>query len=485
MIIKHKMRCIHAIYDVASLWETEEPVNPGMNVDAVRYRTSASAYSSYQLFISPDSRHGFAITNNEIRQFDLSSNERTLRPSLTTNLHQGLQPHDVPIFSPDGATIYIRPGNILLAYDSATLNKLDEVAYFENDYGNAFQFTEDGSEVAAYSIHGGIPDIWAINTDPPTHEPFLPDGILSPTGQFALSPDGNTIVYKIEPLWDSTDALWVSRRDSSNPPLQLSIEAYPMDLQFLSDGTALGIMSGTNTAGLSLLRWTIEDANGDSDPVTVDEMPLTGIQSWSLMSTGLKNYTIAPNNQWFALSLCRLNDSTCKRDKFSLWNMETGERITLADEQNFHEYGAMAFSPDSELFAYGYCAEPFVLENTFMNCHASTVRFYTLDALVMSEPAIDATIAPEPLFTLTGFTELPTNIAFNPIQQSDGSWLVAITEWNSQTQLWRIYPDGRSEHLRTLDTVRQPVAFDPTGSLMFTTTHTVQTEVWGVPVTSR
>jgi hypothetical protein len=474
-------RTMYVIYDVDSLWETEDPINPGVNTDFVRYRIVGSPSSYYHLFLSPDNETSFAISNNRLMQFDLTTEKPNMQPTLTVNLNSGLQPLASTVFSSDGSTLYIHYyGNIVMAYDAATLNQIDEMAYFQNGYADTFQFTQDGTEVAIYSADGGIANIWTINTDPPTRETFLPDGALTSTGRFVLSPDGNTIAYKIMPLWEEETTLWISHRDSSNEALPLATDGLTMDLSFLRDGTLLGLIMKSDTGELSLMRWSLDALNSANTPVEPNELPLSGVGSMSLMWVSIrsKNFAIDGNGQWFALSPCRLHESSCIRDKFTLWNLQTGEQVTVEDKENFHEYGARAFSPDNLLFAYGYCAEPLASVAYFLNCEAGEVRFYTLDALFSTD-------TPMPLFTLTEFDELPTNIAFNPIQQSNGSWLVAITVSYTHTQLWRVHPDGTHELLRTLDTVQQPVTFDPTGSLMFTTTDTAQTEVWGVPVTAR
>jgi hypothetical protein len=473
---------MYAIYDVDSLWETETPINPGMDVDAVRYRVTTFAYSYHSLYFSPDNHYVLSMNDHQVLQYDITTGERNSQPirSVIVSEDYSLNPHDLPIFSPDGSTLYIRyQPNIVIAYDTETLNKIDETAYFQNDSIDTFQFTQDGSQVAIYSGSGGIPNIWTINTDPPTHELFLPDGVLASIGRFILSPDGNTVVYKKQNIWETDDSLWIHQRENSTPSLPLPVDHYLMELQFLNDGTLLGIGMDNDTGELSLLRWSNDMLAGIIPDAQADELPFQGIGSMSLMwGPGSNNFAVDPNGHFFALSPCRLNYPDCVRDKFKVWNLQTDEQITVEDTQNFHVYGSMAFSPDNQLFAYGYCAEPFSSVDYFQNCDAGEVRFYTLDALFNTD-------TPMPLFTLTEFEALPKNIAFNPIQQSDGSWLVAITEAYTQTQLWRVHSDGTNELLRTLDALRQPVTFDPTGSLMFTTTDTAQTEVWGVPVASR
>jgi WD40 repeat protein len=481
------MQTISILLDVNRLWESEEPINPGsLNVEAILHRFSVSEFFIYQLYFAPDGQRAYATNSTQLIELDLTSEEGRLQPSRTADLNQGYSMYITtsPVLSPDGSILYIPyEGNIVLAYDTETLAKIDEMTYYQNDSDEQFEFIHDASQVVVYSgrYSGGIPDIWTINTDPPIHQTFLRDDVLTQTYSFAISPDGMTIAYQEDSVWHVENPVWIQHGEEIRQAIDLPPDANMRDLQFLDDGTLFGVID--NVGKPTIVRWSAADiADGNLLP-NFFELELYNMSGIFQNVTGAQRYAIAPNGQWFALSPCVITEIVCNRSEFVIWNLETEERIRISDEVHLQQYGTMAFSPDSQLFAYGYCTEQFAftIVNLQITCAAGSVNFYTLDSILgLIDTDMPQTL--EPAFTITGFEQVPTHITFHPVQQDDGSWLVAITEWNTRTQLWRINPDGTAEVLRILDNVRQPVAFEPTGGLMFTMSDTAQTEVWGVPL---
>jgi WD40 repeat protein len=487
---------MYDVYDVTDLWDTTEPINPYTSNDETLYLIPPSGnFFSEQPILAPAGRYMFFISDTRLFRYDLLESEIPIA-SIRADLNQGyshtyrLSGTEPTVFSPDGTTLYIRyVGNIVMAYNTETLSKIDEMAYYQNDAAEEFQFTNDGSQVVIHagSYQNGIPDIWAIDTDPPTRTSFLPDGITAPANHFALSPDGTQIAYQLSDTYDVPNHLYSTQigyllsgtydvpnhlriqNREDNQTVQLASRPKLLDLRFLNNGTLVGI-----AANSELMRWSVDIFGSDNTSPQRNEIALTGINEHVSAFTNAHHIITDDTGQWFAAVACQ-SSTTCERNLFKIWDVQSEAIIATVADDEFHQFGSLAFSPDSQLFAYGYCAEPFESPSVVAVCNTGEVRFYAMNSFVT-----DADTS-EPLLTLTGFTDLPANIAFHPIQQSDGSWLVAITEWNTRTQLWRVHEDGTAEVLRTLDTVGQPVAFDPTGGLMFTTADTLQTEVWGVP----
>jgi WD40 repeat protein len=460
-----------AINDVLALWELEEPVGFAYRfISAAPSRVTSENGAFLNVYgFSPDNSTVFAASQNGLLKFLLSSDAPATLEAIPEGRLTNFSGHFEIAIEPDGKTLYsLRAGNIILKYDVDTLEIVDTLTRYNSEYSQAFQFTDDGTRVAISSPNG-IPTIWTIDTDNPTDEPFLPGGQLQSVMRFAFSHDGSTVAYQ---LWHDTP-VWIQRLGDSSTAQMLGPYVNAL-MQFLPDGTLFGMRENSG-----IVRYAAEDYfSGEPNPQVTMISGLGG----NLGSTiGADRVAVSSDGQWAAIAMCPLEPS-CLRTEIAVWNLQTEERVTtMRDAAVFNHPGTIAFSPDNRLLAFAFCRQPLESVSLLAKCDDSEVRLYTLESMLTYEGSSSEPPLP-PLVTVTGFEELPTHIAFHPIQQDDGSWLIAITEWNTRTQLWRVHEDGTAEVLRILDEVRQPVAFDPTGGLMFTTADTAQTEVWGVPL---
>jgi WD40 repeat protein len=466
-----------SILDVDMLWNAAEPIDLWMSDDVTLYRTGKleNAFAFGYTF-SPDGLSVVAASYGSLFRYNLTGDVNlSLQPALKTD-SQGGDLYQTVVFTPDGQTMYaLYAANIIIKYN-ASLEIVDTLTHYNSIHNPLFQFSADGQFLAVSSRFSSVPVIWTLNTDSPTNERFLPDGELHSVSLFALSPDGITVAYQDSDFWNEAP-VWVDRLYDDNSRHLVDTDLQLHDLSFLPDGSLLGMRY---QAGI--VRYSVEDILNDNPQPQVDRLNPPGMVNSIFSPSGISRIALSPNSQWAVVTRCYL-ETTCTYTLFTVWSMETKDQITLVmDETAFKDYGSMSFSPDSQLFAYGYCNHELEVVNTEHSCASGEVRVYTIDSLLTHNGTFGDSPPLEPLLTLTGFEALPTNIAFNPVQQSDDSWLVAITELNTQTQLWRINTDGTSELLRTLENVWQSVAFDPIGGLMFTTSDTAQTEVWGVPL---
>ena len=464
------------ILEVDTLWNSSEPIDYWRDTTATLYQTAndEDVFAVGYTF-SPDGRSVYAASYGNLFRYNLSGEVNlSVAPTMETTSQMGGW-YEPPVFTPDGQIMYaLHSGNVVMAYDVATLEIVDTLIHYDSDYNQRFQFSADGSRLALTTYHG-VPSIWTINTDLPTSERVLLDGDLRSVTLFALSPDGATVAYQDRESLNG--ATRIQRLDDDSSRRLVERELWLHDLSFLPDGSLVGMRYENG-----LVRYSVEDIFNDNPEPQVNRMYVPGMGGDIYSDADVSRITVSPNSQWVAVSRCRL-PHPCDQADFTIWDIEAKERVTIvADATAFKDYGSMVFSPDSQLFAFGYCTQPQESMNTEQTCIAGEVRIYTMESLLSHGGTPTNSTPLEPLVTLTGFENLPTNIAFNPIQQDDGSWLFAITEWNTRTQIWRIHPDGTAEMLRILDDVRQPIAFDPTGGLMFTTADTAQTEVWGVPL---
>ena len=471
------------IMDTVTLWATNEPINFWLDDAATSYRT----VENNDMFVhgytfTPDGRSIFAQSYAGLSRYELTGDANlSLDPTIKADL-QIDNIYQSAVFSPDGQKIYgLYANNLIVGYDTTTLEIVDTLTRYDSHYTQEFQFTADGSLVAINNQFDSIPSMWTINSDPPTRELFFPDGELRMVSQFALNPDGMTVAYQDAIAWDKDMSLWMEHLDTkTKQAVDTSLTYWLYDLNFLPDGTLMGQFYLGD-----LVRYTVEGIFDDNSNVQIDQVYLPGMMNNYLSLTGVSRIVVSPDSQWVVVSRCHREES-CTYFDFLVGNIDTEERVTLVtDEFAFKEYGAMAFSPDSQLFAYGYCLQPIGIVDARHTCGSSEVRIYSIDDLLAHQSTFTDPVPLEPLATLTGFDEIPVNIVFNPQQQPDGSWLLAITEWNTRTQLWNVGEDGTANILRVLDTVQQPVAFDPTGGFMFTTADTAQAEVWSVPLSGR
>ena len=461
------------VMDTATLWATDEPINFWLDDEATLYRTAENDETFIWDFqLTPDGRSRVAQSNDHLYRYDLVGDTNSLLASALS-IDKVINPSF--IFSLDGQSIYgLHADDFIFKYDTATLELMDTLTRYNSHYLQEFQFTEDGSQVAVSKWYSDIPSIWTINTDPPTHDLFLPDNQLREVSQFALSPDGKSVAYHFNELWNTDGSIWIENLDQNTRQAIGSSLGFH-DLRFLPDGTLLGIHPN-----LGLIRYTADNR----DNPQIDRLSVSGMANNLFTLAGASRVTLSPDNQWVIVSRCH-KEASCNYADFIVWNVETNQQVTLVTDENaFKEYGSMAFSPDGKLFAFGYCLNKIEVVNAQYQCGASEVRIYALDDLIAHDSTYSNPVPLEPLVTLTGFKEIPINIAFAPQQQTDGSWILAITEWHTRTQLWQVNEASTAKMLRILETVTQPVAFDPTSSLLFTTADTAQTEVWGVPLIS-
>lgn len=464
------------IMDTATLWATDEPINFWLDDEAVLYQTAENDDTFiWGYLLSPDGRSLIAQSNDSLFSYDLADDVNlSLNPSriVDKTVNQYF------IFAPNGQAMYgfLYGGKVVSRYDTSTLEVVDTLTHYDSHYDQTFQFTADGSQVGISEQYNDIPSIWTIDTDTPTRELFLAEGQLRAIRQFTLSPDGKRVVYHYNEFWSNDYSLAVEDIDN-NTRHTIDATSGFHNLRFLPDGTLSGLRSYTG-----LVRYSVDDLTSDQPNPQINRLSTPGLANTLFSLAGISRVTVSPDNQWVVVSRCH-REGSCAYTDFIVWDIENDEHVTLVtDEAAFKDYGTMAFSPDSQLFAYAYCLQSVTIVEERPSCASSEVRIYAIDDLLAHESTFTDPIPLEPLATLTGFDELPMNIAFNPQQQADGSWLLAITEWHTQTQLWQVDAEGRTARLRVLDTVRQPVAFDPTGGFMFTTADTAQPEVWGVPL---
>ena len=470
------------VLDTEILWDSDEPINFWLNDEATLYQTAEfdKGYFSGYTF-SPDGNSLFAQSSDTLLGYELTGEaDLSLEPTIMKNL-QINDRYRTLIFRPDGQTMFALYGwfdsTIVYGYETTTLEITDTLSHYDSQHSQELHFTDDGTQVAIGNRWRSLPSIWTINVDPPIQEHFLLDGALKKISHFTLSPDGKTVAYQLGNFGEDDQLLWLGSRDDSNIRQIVDRNNGHFRLDFLSDGSLLGFVRRTG-----LVHYSVEDILDDNLDPEVNQLHIPGVISSEPTLTGVSRIAVSPDSQWIAVSRC-YREADCAFNDFIVWSMETNNQVTLVtDEIAFKEYGSMAFSPDNQLFAFGYCLSPFEIVNSSYRCDAGEVRIYSVEELVSHDSTYSDPISLEPLATLTGFEELPMNISFSPVRQPDDSWLIAITEWNKSTQLWQISEDGETEILRVFDNIKQPVVFDPNGGFMFTTTDTAQTEVWGVPL---
>lgn len=435
--------------------------------------------------VASDNSAVYGINSSVVFTFDLANNRDKQQSTETvdhTNLDfDGSYAVDMDISNDDETLYLMTQGTLIQRIDVATGDVLEQNTDYTHVYNKTYQFADDGRLLITgeYSTNATL---WDLSNDVAQRELFFPSGNPNPIEDALLSPDGRYLIYREDEGTGESLKVWVQDLMRETPrKLLITLTQENISGMIFTPSGDLVMVSHSGY----LRTWN------ESDHISDEPTPSAETERFSNLRTQRSFFVedvidFAPDASIVAIPYCAMPSRTelqmnCSEDGVYFWNIADGtpSLIGQATDERIVESSAVAFSPDGQWVAYGYCIddEEFDFTNTDL-CNAGEITIYDVSALYGADEQ-DTML--EPVAVLGGFDGAPTTITWQPQDDDSSDWLLGVTTYQVDNRL--VTFDG----INTLtDVVTLPngvgltMTFSPDGNLIISSDKSLYNIVWGV-----
>lgn len=394
------------------------------------------------------------------RIYDISGNVTVQTVPIHTNQFETM------VYSDDGSIAFGMQYGILYAYDTDTWEEREVLTRYANS-GDIITFTADGNTL----ITNQTPMMWDLSSGEPTSQVLMnQEKQVRPMRHAVISPDGQYIAYQTYDLreWVESGGVYVKNLSTDTTYAVGKLVVPMIHMEFLSDNTLLVVSDAGYIYQIPPEKLDVEE----KEPYSIIHINDVSIKNNIELNTA--DIAFTPDGKHAAIWDCaEYNPQSRQCDRIrslQLWDIANEELIGEITNDNFKQPGQITFSSDGEQFAYSYCTNGGYMNEYVYECLSSEVIVWHVGQLMS-----DKKFGPLRVFKTNGMTAL----AFHPMQQADGSYLLAMTivADDGETQFWRISPDGDNEMIYRSPDIKTPIFFSPKGDWIVTR----WLDVWSVP----
>lgn len=356
---------------------------------------------------------------------------------------------------------------IIFAYDTGTWEQREILTDYTGS-GDTISFTADGQTL----MTDQIPVIWDLSSDPP--QPTILSHLLNRVHQMrhaVISPKGEYVAYQ---TYDSSPVSYgriFVKNLATNIPYQVGELITPMaHMQFLPDNTLLIVSENGVIYQVPPEKLEVEE----DKPYTITE--IDSVKLKMNIQRNVPDITFTPDGTLAALWDCQSYNPLqrqCETFTLNVWDIPAAASIIKVDDPLFKQIGTLAFSADGQQLAVSFCTDVREFDDYLTECESSQMRIYNVEQL-REGTQIDP-------FATFKTEDGAVALTYHPIQQDDGSFILAMTTLSTDdgmTQFWSVSTSGQTEFLYSDPELHTPFVFNPQGDMIVTQ----WLDVWGLPI---